>query len=114
MKRILDRDAERDERHGRPHLGYPMNLTPKRTRVGSLARVSPAAAQGPRVVDLNAWRKAHASRSVGALNVRPHARPLAQGPRPDRLGHALAWCQAFTATGRNPFDPARLRAGLDW
>lgn len=114
MKRILDRDAERDERHGRPHLGYPMNLTPKRTHVGTLARVSPAAAPGPRVVSLNAWREARESSArtrsnVGATTASVGARSLRQ--RPDRLGVALAWCRAFTAGESNPFDPARLRGG---
>lgn len=74
----------------------------------SLPRVSPCAGQRSNVVSLDAWRKAHASRP----NV-PGQRGAAVGPRPDRLGRALAWCQAFSTTGRNPFDPARLQQGLD-
>lgn len=75
----------------------------------SLPHVSPGAAQGSNVVSIDAWRKARASRT----NV-PGQRGVANGPTPDRLGRALAWCQAFSTTGHNPFDPARLQQGLDW
>lgn len=97
-----------------PNPMSPNQRTPRAP--GRKARVSPAAAPGSNVVDLVAWCEARRSRA----NVPAQRGGVAtcrawgtNGPRPDRLGHALAWCQAFSTTGRNPFDPARLQQGLD-
>jgi len=113
MAKSLDGDVDGDGSTLRASPSNPMSHGSKPAGARTAARVSPAAARGPRVVDLRAWREAHGTSTVGARNVRPGARPVGQAPRPDRLGRALAWCQAFTATGRNPFDPARLQQDLD-
>jgi len=103
---------------GRLALGNPMSRAWKPSAPRTAARVSPAAAPGPRVVVLARWREDHAPIFPHGNNAGLGARTLGQASRsgtrrPDRLAHALAWCQAYTATGRNPFDPARLQQAID-